>query len=229
MKKVSGIVLFMAVGLLCLTGVDLSAQQETPPGANQDTFPSKPQPEQLSQEDQNITSLSQELSDWKARWELARVLSYVQRYEESIAEYKKVLQEKPDLKQAKLEMAKVLAWAGHREQAQNILETFARKDLDPQTRIELADIYAAQKEYAKAISIYQTHLGQHPKQDKIRLKLAQTLSWAGEYEKSLKEYKTLVDKHPEDIQLRRQYAQVLTWAERYEQAIEQYRRSFPDK
>ncbi len=229
MHKVSILVFFVAIGLLCSAGSHLCAQQNAPSGTEQKMSGSRLQPGQLDQKDPEMPSLEQKLPEWMARWELAKVLSYVQRYEESIAEYKKVLQEKPDLKQAKLEMAKVMAWAGHREQAQNILETFARKDLDPQTRIELADIYAAQKEYAKAISIYQAHLGKHPKKDHIRLKLAQTLSWAGEYEKSLKEYKALVDRHPEDIQLRRQYAQVLTWAERYEQAIMQYRQSLPDK
>jgi len=54
----------------------------------------------------------EEIPDWVARWELARVLSYAKRYDESITEYEKVLKEKPDLTEAKLEMAKVLFWKG---------------------------------------------------------------------------------------------------------------------
>jgi tetratricopeptide (TPR) repeat protein len=176
----------------------------------------------------DLTSLNQEIPDWRARWELARVLSYAQRYEESIAAYKKILKAKPDLTQAKLEMAKVMAWAGHREQAKNILESFPQQELDPEARIELAGIYAAQKEYERAISIYKTYLKNHPDQDRVRLKLAQTLGWASEYEQSLQEYQALLDRHPKDIQLRRQYAQVLTWAERYDQAIEQYQKTLKD-
>ncbi|MFO7717136.1 MAG: tetratricopeptide repeat protein [Desulfohalobium sp.] len=208
----------------------LAAPEGTLQGKQERQLSSQLPPEQSVQgQGQETFSFSQKLPEWKARWELARLLSYTQRYDASIAEYEKVLEAKPDRTQAKLEMAKVLAWNGQQEKAQNILESFSQDALDPESRIELADIYAAKEDYDRAISIYTTYLSDYPDQDRVRLKLAQTLSWAGEYEASLKHYEQLIDTHPNDIQLRRQYAQVLTWAERYEQAIQQYRTSLQDK
>lgn len=229
MKKIRAVkVLVAAVGLLYTVSAVFAAEQETVVSADKEMHSTVFSSGGSGQDALEIGSLSQELPDWKTRWELARVLSYVQRYDESIAEYQKVLEEKPSLRQARLEMAKVMAWAGKTDQAQDILESFSREDLDPESRLDLADIYAAQNNYNQAVSIYETYLREHPDQDRVRLKLAQTLSWSSEYERSLKHYEILVDKRPDDIQLRRQYAQVLTWAEHYAQAIEQYRKTLQD-
>lgn len=59
----------------------------------------------------------EEIPDWIARWELAKVLSYLKRYDESIIEYKKLIKEKPDLSEAKIEMANVLVWQGKQNEA----------------------------------------------------------------------------------------------------------------
>ena len=228
MKMPAKGMVFAVAGLLCFASAGFTGLEETPSGADKEVLVPDSGPGRTSQDNLDLTSLNQEIPDWRARWELARVLSYAQRYEESIAAYKKVLKAQPDLTKAKLEMAKVMAWAGHREKAQKILESFPSQDLDPEARIELADIYAAQKEYEPAISIYKAYLKNHADKDRVRLKLAQTLGWASEYEQSLQEYQTLLDRHPKDIQLRRQYAQVLTWAERYDQAIAQYQKTLQD-
>ena len=229
MKKIQAAkVLVAAAGLLCIVSAGFASEQEVQSKPDEKLHNTQIPSAESGQEALEIGSLDQELPDWKARWELARVLSYVQRYDESIAEYQKVLEEKPSRRQARLEMAKVMAWAGKTDQAQDILESFSREDLDPESRLDLADIYAAQNKYDQAVSIYETYLRKHPDQDRVRLKLAQTLSWSSEYERSLKHYEILVDKRPDDIQLRRQYAQVLTWAEQYAQAIEQYRKTLQD-
>lgn len=229
MKKIQAVkVLVTAFGLLCTVNAGFASEQKAQAKPDGELHSTQIASSESGQDALEIGSLDQELPDWKARWELARVLSYVQRYDESIAEYKKVLEEKPGLRQARLEMAKVMAWAGKTDQAQDILESFSREDLDPESRLDLADIYAAQNKYDQAVSIYETYLRNHPDQDQVRLKLAQTLSWASEYERSLRHYEILVGKRPDDNQLRRQYAQVLTWAEQYEQAIEQYRKTLQD-
>lgn len=173
-------------------------------------------------------SLDEEIPDWQARWELARVLSYVQRYKESIAQYKRLLQEKPDLQKARLEMARVMYWSGHIDEAQKYLESVPVGDLKPEARLDLADIYVAQKKYPQAKKIYSQFLKNHPQNDAVRLKLARVLSWMSNYEDSLEHYKLLVQHKPEDIQLKRQYAQVLIWAGKYEQAIKELRGSFND-
>lgn len=228
MKKIRTISTLVAVGLLCAVSVSFAAQQETLVRTDKKMHSTQFPSAESGQDALDLVSLSQELPEWKARWELARVLSYVQRYDEAIDEYQKVLEEKPSLQQARLEMAKVMAWAGKTDQAQDILESFSSEDLDPESRLDLADIYAAQKKYEQAVSIYDSYLRDNPDQDRVRLKLAQTLSWASKYESSLKHYEMLVNKRPDDIQLRRQYAQALTWAEQYEQAIEQYRKTLKD-
>jgi tetratricopeptide (TPR) repeat protein len=153
-----------------------------------------------------------DIPDWVARWELARVLSYVKRYDESISEYRKVLKEKPGLMEAKIEMAKVLFWKGEQKAAFQILEQIPPKEVEGDTKVMLADLYVAKKDYAKAEPLYKSHLDSHPEDQGVRLKLAEMLSWQKKYDASLKEYRKILEARPDDIQVRRRYAFVLIWS-----------------
>lgn len=161
---------------------------------------------------------NEDIPDWLARWELARVLSYAKRYDESIVEYRKLLGEKPELTQAALEMANVFYWKGEKKKALEILENIPPKDVDKDGRLLMADIYAADEEYEKAEPIYRAHIKDNPGDIPVRLKLAEMLSWAGEYDRSLVEYEKILELRPDDIQVRRKYAFVLIWAGRQEDA-----------
>lgn len=155
---------------------------------------------------------SEEIPDWMARWELARVLSYTKRYDESVAEYKKLLKEKPDLLKAKIEMAKVLFWQGKKNDALAALETIEQDRIDDESRLIMADLYVARKSYGKAEPLYRAYLRKHPGDHRARLKLAELLSWEKRYEESLAEYRTILAALPDDIQVRRKYAFVLIWS-----------------
>lgn len=167
----------------------------------------------------------EEIPDWLARWELAKVLSYSKRYDESIAEYKKLLKEKPNLYEAMAEMAKVLFWQGKHSESLTVLERIPANNIDDNTRIIMADIYIARKEYNKAEPLFRAYLNRHPEDVKTRLKLADMLSWVKRYNDSLAEYKIILNAVPNDIQVRRKYAFVLIWSGRHDEAAEELKKT----
>jgi thioredoxin-like negative regulator of GroEL len=165
------------------------------------------------------------IPDWQARLELARILSYMKRYDESISEYEKVLQEKPDVPAARAELARVFFWNGQTDKAFKILQPIPLEDLDDQSRQVLADLYTARKDYAQAESIYQSYLTAHPDDLKVRLKLADLLSWTKHYSESLVQYEIILKARPDDLQVRRKYALVLSWAGRKTEAMVELRKT----
>ena len=166
-----------------------------------------------------------EIPDWVARWELARILSYVKQYDESISEYEKVLRKKPDLMEAKLELARVLFWKGDQKRALQVLEAVPPQAIEGDTTVLMADLFAAQKEYQKAEPLYREYLAHHPQDQAVRLKLAEMLSWEKKYEASLSEYRKILEVSPHDIQVRRRYAFVLIWAGKPEQAASELKKT----
>lgn len=171
------------------------------------------------------TGKTEEVPDWVARWELARALSYSKRYDESVAEYKKLLAERPDLLKAKAEMAKVLFWQGKKQEAASILESLETRQTDDESRLLLADLYVSRKAYKKAQPLYRAYLERHPGNHAVRIKLAEMLSWDKQYEASLKEYRQLLAALPDDIQIRRKYAFVLMWTKKYDEAAAELKKT----
>lgn len=167
----------------------------------------------------------EDIPDWLARWELARVLSYVKRYDAAIAEYEKVLKEKPGLEEARIEMAKVLFWKGEQKAAARILEQVPPKDITGDTQVLMADLLVAQKDYAKAEPLYRSYLDNHPQDQTVRLKLADMLSWQEKYDASLAEYRKILKAKPDDIQVRRRYAFVLIWAGKHAEAAAELKKT----
>lgn len=167
----------------------------------------------------------EELPDWKVRWELAKVLGYVKRYQEALSEYEKLLKEKPDLLEAKIEMAKILYWSGQQNKALKVFATVPLDRLDEDEKITMADIYTAIKQYKKAEPIYREFLERHPENLRIRLKFAEILSWEKRYDESLIQYEIIIKARPGDIQIKRKYAFVLTWAGRHNDAILELRKT----
>lgn len=170
---------------------------------------------------------SEEIPDWIARWELARVLSYVKRYEESTVEYRKLIKEKPALVEARAEMAQVLFWQGKTEEALAALEEIPPSKINDGTRELVADLYRSHKRYEKAESLYRSILERTPDNHKARLKLAEILSWTKKYDDSLAEYRKILAKQPQDIQVRRKYAFVLIWADRHAEAAQELKQTLP--
>lgn len=166
-----------------------------------------------------------DIPDWVARWELARVLSYAEQYAESVTEYQKLLQEKPDLLQARAEMAQVLFYKGDTQAAHHELTALPTENLPLSTSLIIAELYAAFKEDTKAEPLFQLYLAQYPEDHQARLKLAEMYSWVERYSEAVREYEVILNALPQDIQIRRRYAFVLSWMGRHAEAAEQLRRS----
>jgi len=173
----------------------------------------------------SIVPKSDQVPEWKARWELARVLGYAKRYGEAVDEYQKVLKEKPDLHEAKIEMAKTLFWMGKKDEALRALEEVPVAKLDGQARSALADIYISQKRYDRAEPLLRDLVAKDPKDHRARLKLAELLSWNKRYKESIDEYEAILSDLPDDKQVRRKYGLVLMWSGRHSDAAAQLRKT----
>lgn len=172
----------------------------------------------------------EELSDeWNTRLEYARLLSYMKKYNESIAEYKKLLSARPTSVVAMIELAKVYTYAKDYQDAVALIQAIPPNKITPEIELILADIATAQKDYPQAEALYEKNLNTNPKEsDTIRLKLANVQSWAKEYDKSLENFKILLEKHPQDTQLRRKYAMVLFWAGKDDEAASELKATLND-
>ena len=215
----------ISVGLLFFFGPFSAHSEETgqkvmiPPSIKA-TAPSKPKAVKVVP-----VAPGEEIPEWAARLELARVLSYLKRYDESITEYGKLLKEKPDLVEAKVELAKVLFWKGDQKAAFQILEQISVKELTGETKVLMADLLVAQKDYAKAEPLYKAYLDSYPEDQAVRLKLADMLSWQKKYDASLTEYRKILKARPDDIQVRRRYAFVLIWAGQHSEAASELKKT----
>lgn len=187
------------------------------PAAAQDPAPSGPPA--------GLSPFGETVSDLQARLELARLLSYVQRYPESVQQYRKVLEASPDHLQARLELARVLFWSGDNTGAAGILEKIPEKDLDREGRLTLAELYTARKDYPRAEKLLRGALKETPGDDAVRFKLAEMLSWQERYPESLALFRELTERRPGDVQLRRRLALVLSASGDKDGAIRELRRS----
>jgi tetratricopeptide (TPR) repeat protein len=171
----------------------------------------------------------QEIPDWLARWELARVLSYTKRFDEALREYRRVLREKPDLSDARMEMGHVLYILQRHREALEELEKVGLGRLSAPARLLMADILTSYKRYDEAEALYRAHLAKHPTDAGVRLKLADILSWTKRYPAALEEFETLLRDRPQDTQLRRKYAFVLSWSGRHGDAARELKKTLPEE
>jgi len=171
------------------------------------------------------TVAGQEIPDWMARWELARVLSYAGRYEESVTEYSKLLREKPDLPKARIELAKVLFRQKKGAEALGVLEVVDVRQLDADSVLLMADLYRDRRSYERAAVLYSEYLAKRPGDTPAWLRVAEMLSWEKRYDDSLAEYRKILAALPGDAQVRRKYAMVLMWSKRYGEAATELRRT----
>jgi tetratricopeptide (TPR) repeat protein len=165
----------------------------------------------------------EEIPDWLVRWELARALSHMKRYDEALDEYGKLLKARPDLVEARIETANILYWQGKVKEALRELEKLPFRDLPDISRLLMAELYRSLKQYERSVSIYRDHLSKQPDDQSTRLKLAEALSWMKDYPASLKEYEIILKARPSDIHVRRKYAMVLSWAGRHADAARELR------
>ena len=219
-------VIVVTLAFFILTGA-VCAQAPAKEGELVISEPSLPAPAPESARD-GAAELGSEIPAWKARWELARLLAYSKSFDESLEQYRKLLAEKPELNEARSEMAKVLFWAGKRGEALKILEGLDQAGQDSETLLLKADLLATQKRYAEAEKLYRSYLDAKPADWAVRFKLAQILSWDKKYPPALREYEAILKARPNDIQVRRNYAFVLSWSGKHKQAAEELKKTLGD-
>lgn len=171
---------------------------------------------------------SNEISDWDARLQYARLLRNEQHYDQSLAEYRKLLNEKPLSVEVQKEMAEVLYYQGKRIQALQVLERIPSHQQDEKVRMLIGDISLALQDYPKAEGILRNHLESYQDDHEAKFKLAELLSWEKKYEESIRLYRQILAENPDDIQVRRKYAQVLMWMGRDEDAAEELKKTLKD-
>lgn len=176
----------------------------------------------------SLTDPESDIPAWKARWELARVLNYTKRSKDAEAEYRALLKEKPELAEAKLELAATLFWDGHKDEAAPLLAELDPAQLSEDGRALLARLLISQGRPAEAILLLQAYLEKHPDEDALRVKLAEALSWTKAYPEALAQYELLLKKHATDVQLRRRYGMVLMWVGRHAEAAEEFKKTLPE-
>lgn len=168
---------------------------------------------------------AEEVPNWQARWELARTLAHAKRYDESLTEYRRLLKERPGLSKARVEMAKVLAAQGKKQDVLAALEGVDPGQLDTDSLLVMADMWRDRRSYEKAAPFYRAYLAKRHDDHRARLRYAEMLSWDKQYDESLSQYRIILDAMPDDTQVRRKYAMVLTWAKRYDEAAAELRRT----
>lgn len=203
------------------------ATSESPPPAALPLPSSSPSSVLHPKKEQSSREKEHKISNWEARLELARVLSYLKKYDESVQEYLKLLQKKPNSAIARREYASVLFYLNKIDESLQEFSKVPPSELDDKSLIVLADLYSKKKMYPNAEYIYIEHLKKTPKDDKVRLKLAALLSWQKKYDESIYHYRILLNRLPNDIQIRRHYAQVLTWMGNEEEAIAEWKKTLP--
>ncbi|MHC1700923.1 MAG: tetratricopeptide repeat protein [Humidesulfovibrio sp.] len=166
-----------------------------------------------------------DIADWQARLELAKLLTESGRHAESVEQYRKVLRDKPDQAQARIGLAQALFWSGKREEAATELAKTPESALTAEDRLLQAELFLSAGRHDEAISALRSYLGLRPADTKARLKLADALSWRKRLDESLAEYEKVLANAPGDQQVRRRYARVLTWAGRNDEAIRELRKS----
>lgn len=201
-----------------------AAAQEKPPRAaelNPPPITEPPTPEPAPRR-------AADTDEIQARLELARLLAEQSRYDEAIAEYRKVLEAEPERTAARLGLARTLFWAGRTEAAAEVAEAVDPQGLAGEERLFVADLHLSSGAYDEAIALYETHLAAHPDDRQVRHKKALGLAWTERYAAAIEQFEALVAARPEDRQLKRQFAQVLRWADKPERAIEMLQKSLED-
>ena len=165
--------------------------------------------------------------DWQARLELARILSYLKRYDESLADYQKVLAARPADTTVRQEYARVLSWSGRSKDAVAAFEALPADTLDSESRLAFADLYVADGRFDRAEPLWRAHLKTTPDDLVVKFKLAELLSWTKRYADSLVLFRELLAARPDDTQLRRRYAYVLLWSGDLEASAAELKRTLP--
>ena len=159
-------------------------------------------------------------SDMASRIALGELMMWQNKHREA-ADYLKALLAERDDPSIKMMYGKVLLYSAEYEKSRDIFDALLKKDPDNRQAKELlADSYAYDKKFKRAIDIYLELLDEGYDRQ-VKRKLAGTLSWNKEYGRSIVVYDELL-REEEDGVVRIQKARVLGWARRYDESLKEY-------
>ena len=159
------------------------------------------------------------------RGDLARRLSWARRFDESVAEYRRLLEEAEDLT-LRAELARVLSWAGrHAEAIAEFDRLLAAGQDDLDTQLDRARVLGWGGHYERASEAYQAFLRQWPDHPEAPAELIDVLTWGKQYREALAAVDAVLARQPGNRRAALQRARILTWSGDVAQAREAYERA----
>jgi tetratricopeptide (TPR) repeat protein len=157
---------------------------------------------------------------WKVHWEKARQSVLQKKYPEAVLDFQNALTLKPNLDEARLELAQVLVTLERWGEAIIELNAVAEhQPLNEKVQKDLADLLSRKKEYRRANERYQWLLQKDPDNLPIRLSLASNYYQINELEKALIEWRQVLIRDPQQVEARTHLAEVLGATQRLDESI----------
>jgi tetratricopeptide (TPR) repeat protein len=157
---------------------------------------------------------------WKVHWEKARESVLQKKYPEAVLNFQKALTLKPNLDEARLELARVLITLERWGEAIIELNAVAEhQPLNEKVQKDLADLLSQKKEYRQANERYQWLLQKDPDNLTIRLSLAFNYYQINELEKAMIEWRQVLIRDPQHVEARTHLAEVLGATRRLDESI----------
>jgi tetratricopeptide (TPR) repeat protein len=157
---------------------------------------------------------------WKVHWEKARQSVLLKKYSESVKDFRQALALKPNLDEARQELAQVLITLERWGEAVTELEIIAEHQPQNQkVQKDLADLLSQKKEYRRADEMYQRLLRKDPDNLDLRLSLASNYYQLNELEKALLEWRQVLIRDSQNVEARTHLAEVLGATKRLDESI----------
>ncbi len=129
----------------------------------------------------------------------ARFLAWAKEYDKSIALYRAVLKEYPQMVSPRLGLAAVLGWKGWYDEAVNEYKKVLEQNPgNVRARLGLARTLAWKGAYDDSAALYREVLGSDAENKKARLGLGRTLWWSGDRKGAETEMNTVLEADPEN-------------------------------
>jgi len=169
--------------------------------------------------------------DTQLKLTLARNLSWIQQYGESIGLYRDLAKREPS-PALRLETARVLSWAGEYAESVNMYRQVLDDDpMDTEATLGLARVLSWSRNYDESLQTYRQVIEQDPANRNARVEYARVTSWKGDFDQAIRLYSDLETYYPDDRDVLLGKGQVLQWAGRAaeaEQILTPLRDAYPD-
>ena len=131
--------------------------------------------------------------------------------------FHKLLNTYPDVVDARVEYAGVLARLGRYDEA---LQQLSVVDLDLDGRYQLVSIFSAMEDFTSAETEANAILKDYPEEHRAEVILAEILSWKGDYSRAIRQYEELLADTPGAPDLMIKRGELLLWNKEYLASME---------